>query len=94
MIDDQTMFQQDNAKCHVSRDWFSEQGLNVMEWPAVSPDLNPIENLWVYIQRKVYADAVSFTDKRALKKLIMEVWETLPKEIITNLIGSMRKRMS
>lgn len=41
-------FQQDGASCHtakVVKAWFTEKNLNVLEWPARSPDLNPIEHL-------------------------------------------------
>ncbi|KAE9045847.1 hypothetical protein PR001_g4799 [Phytophthora rubi] len=42
-------FQQDNASIHTSREtmaFFEEQEVSVMDWPARSPNLNPIENLW------------------------------------------------
>ena len=39
------IFQQDNAPCHTAcsiRQWFEDEGTEVMQWPSQSPDLNPI----------------------------------------------------
>lgn len=89
-------FQQDNAPIHKARvtgEWFQEHRLNVMEWPAKSPDLNPIENLWGILTRTVYAGNKQYANKRELKDAILRAWANIPIEIIHKLIESMTKRV-
>ena len=48
------IFQHDNASVHTARsvkDFIEDAGITVMEWPANSPDLNPIGHVWGYISR-------------------------------------------
>jgi transposase len=50
------IFQQDNAKVHTSletQEWFESHGIEVMEWPTHSPDLNPIEHCWNLLKKQL-----------------------------------------
>ncbi len=49
------VFQQDNAKPHIAAitsAWLRSRRVRVLNWPACSPDLSPIENIWHIIKRK------------------------------------------
>lgn len=51
------VFMQDNAPCHTSnytKQWLEANDVETLEWPAKSPDLNPIENVWADVSRRVY----------------------------------------
>ena len=49
-------FQQDNAQPHVARvvrDYLTQQNVYLLPWPAVSPDLSPIEHVWDEMERRL-----------------------------------------
>ncbi len=50
------LFQQDLAPAHAAKStksWLNDHGVGVLDWPANSQDLNPIENLWGIVKRKM-----------------------------------------
>ena len=92
-----TIFMHDGAPCHQARivkSWLAEQRVDVLSpWPGNSPDLNPIENLWVILKRKVAArNPTSASD---LKEAIKHVWcEEITQELCQKLVHSMPDRIS
>ena len=62
-IDDDWLFQQDNAPAHVSertKAFFSADGVQLLRWPANCPDLNPVANLWGIFTRSDYRDKPAY----------------------------------
>lgn len=90
------IFQQDNAPCHSSKEvnaWLKQKKIKAMKWPAYSPDLNPMENLWGVLSRKVYADGRQFEDIESLKEKIVESWDDIEVKMCRDHIESMKNRI-
>ena len=83
-------FQQDNASIHVSNDtkeWFRTNRVNVMNWPARSPDINPMENVWGLLVRRVYANNQQYESMGDLKAAILQAWDDIDMMTIQNSMG-------
>ena len=96
LIGENFTFQLDNATIHNSKfkkAWFREKNIQVMECPACSPDLNPIENLWGILSRKVYENGKQFEYTLDLKTRIREAWIEISIETTPNLVTSMSSRI-
>jgi len=90
------MFQDDNAPVHTARivkDWKYDNLDNWLPWPAQSPDLNPIENLWDILERRVRMHKPLPKNKRELMDVLEDEWYKLEPEKLTKLIDSMPKRV-
>lgn len=90
------IFQQDLAPCHTSKKMtrvFDELGMEVLPWPGNSPDLNPIENLWHILKKKVNERQPK--TERELKEAILRCWNRdISGDITRSLIDSMPTRVS
>lgn len=87
------VFQQDNDPKHASKvvkSWFADNRVTVMEWPPQSPDLNPIENLWEIVNKKI--DRENCTSLDVLFCRLEDAWKSIPKSVIDHLIASMPRR--
>ncbi len=84
------IFQQDLAPAHTAKgtkSWFNDHGVTVLDWPANSPDLNPIENLSGIVKRKMRDTRPNNADD--LKATVKEIWASIPPQQCHKLITSM-----
>jgi transposase len=90
-----TVFQQDCAPAHTSRlakEWFTRNGVQVLEWPGNSPDLNPIENAWTVLKRRVRNHHPA--NMQQLIYFIKKVWCTeISETFCKKLVESMPRRL-
>ena len=63
----------------------------MIEHPAKSPDLNVIEDMWSYLDRKVRAERI--TDIKKLKRFLKKCWKELPWTVIRKSVDSMPRRL-
>ena len=94
---DSWTFQQDNPPIHFARvrkQFFASKNIPLLEWPAVSPDLNPVENLWSIVSQRVYGNGRQFGTLKELKCAIQEEWAKIDNSMLHSLINSMPFRLS
>uniref|UniRef100_A0A3B3S6Z6 Tc1-like transposase DDE domain-containing protein n=1 Tax=Paramormyrops kingsleyae TaxID=1676925 RepID=A0A3B3S6Z6_9TELE len=69
-----------------------EPGVPRLEWPALSPDLNPIESLWDQLSHRVEARNSVPQNLNDLRAAHQEEWDAMPQQTISRLVNSLRRR--
>ena len=90
-------FQQDNDPKHTSQlaqDWFKHKKLDVHDWPASSPDMNIIEHVWEYLDRRVCTRSPLPRNHNDMWTVLQEEWAQIEMEYIEKLFQSMPERVA
>ncbi|GFU01814.1 transposable element Tcb2 transposase [Trichonephila clavipes] len=74
-------------------DCLDSEGIQRLVWPARSPDLNPIENVWDALGRQVAGRNYPPTNKNTLIRALTKEWDKLPQQLLDNVVQSMVRRV-
>ena len=90
-----SVFMQDGAPCHTAKSvkmWLDDCEINYFkDWPGNSPDINPIENMWGLMKRRLQHVATSSVP--ALIDAIRKVWDEFPADNLQAYANSLPKRL-
>ncbi|GFV70524.1 transposable element Tcb1 transposase [Trichonephila clavipes] len=89
------LFMDDNAPCHrtvAAEQLLESEDIERMDWPARSPDLNPIEHVWDFLGRRSAAHTSPPVTIRELRLALQDEWTAMPQQLIDTLILSMGRR--
>ena len=75
------------------KEWFSDNNIQVFDWPPQSPDLNPIENMWHYMKREL--EKYDTSNLKKLEGALREIWcRGIQMERFVKYADSMPKRIA
>ena len=91
---DTNIFLHDKATVHTSKltsNYLNRNNIKTITLPGCSPDLNPIENVFSDLKRKLARENISSV--KGLEKRIRNFWSKLQKSYLTKLVNSMPNRL-
>jgi len=90
------LWQQDNAPAHnanIVKNWLKNKCIEKLDWPAQSPDLNIIENIWAVIQEELWKINDSLENKEDVWEATKKIWFGQVNKLIPKLYNSIPKRL-
>src|SRR5271169_6843963 len=89
-------FQHDGAPAHrslLARKWIDDNSVDCLKWPACSPDINTIENVWHRMKCIISKQNPRPNNVDELKKAIYEAWNQISADELNCLVESVARRI-
>ncbi|KAL3273661.1 hypothetical protein HHI36_015091 [Cryptolaemus montrouzieri] len=86
----------DNARPHASRvvpEFLQNAEIDILRWPARSPDLNPIEHVWDNMRWQTQQRKMPCRALQQLENLLLEIWNSVTQEYMQNLFEGLPRRI-
>jgi transposase len=90
------VYMEDNARPRRSRavtNYLQSEAVTSVPWPAMSPDLNPIDHIWDMLGHRIQAREPPMQNIRQLEAALHREWQQLSQQDIRHLTGGMRRRV-
>ena len=95
------LFMQDGARVHTAKEvqrYLDTQSIDwIRDWPASSPNLNPIEEIWEVLKRAITAKVLSrgheIEDKDDLFEVAKQCWREIPVDVMNNHVLSYKREL-
>ena len=91
---DRPMFMDDNARPHrarIAQHFLQQEAVQTIPWPAMSPEMKPIEHVWDFIGRKINQRIPKCQNIDELRTAILQEWQQFPQERLRRLVRSMTR---
>jgi transposase len=94
-VPEHLIWMDDNAPPHraqVVQEYLQAEGVERLQWPAISPDLNPIEKMWDLLRTAVARRHPLPAKLDDLRVALAQEWDSIPMQTVQSLIRSMTRR--
>ena len=77
----------------IVQDYLQQEAIELLPWPAMLPNMNPIEHFWDYLGQKVNARTPKCQNIQELRTALLQEWQQCPQHRLRRLIHGLGKRV-